>query len=94
MIAYNGKRSWLETHHEVVTRMTLADLRCDPRLEDIICTADVGMTIMYDIADELTDTFESRNFERQWDGEFFEEVEEFVEDFLNGEIRLTCLSGK
>ena len=33
---------------------------------------------MYELAEELTDEFEKLNADREWDGEFFDEIEEFI----------------
>ena len=37
-----------------------------------------GTGYMYELARELTDEFELLNKGRQWDGEFFEEIESFL----------------
>lgn len=37
---------------------------------------------MYELAEELTDKFETLNQNREWDGEFFDEIEAFlIEEF-------------
>lgn len=87
MIAYNGKRSWMETHHEVVAAITAIICYDTPGqvTEDL---EQHGSTVLYDIAEKLTDLFESRNLGRFWDGDFIEEVEQWVQDYNNGKINL------
>ena len=37
---------------------------------------------LYELAEELTDEFELLNKGRVWDGEFFDEIEEFLSEKL------------
>lgn len=74
----NGFESWKETHFEVVTHLTrsadfsgsLANKRREQQ----------GIGGLYELADELTHEFESANVGRNWDGEFFDEIEEFLKN--------------
>jgi hypothetical protein len=74
----NGFDSWQETHYEVVseiTRIALTDVRQGLVYE----TRDTqGVTGWYSLATQLTDEFEKLNAGREWDGEFFEEILDFL----------------
>jgi hypothetical protein len=37
---------------------------------------------LYELAEDLTDEFETINKNREWDGEFFEEIETFLNEKL------------
>ena len=37
----------------------------------------------YELAQELTDKFEMLNKDREWDGDFWDEIEQFLESELN-----------
>lgn len=72
------KDSYLETYYEIVSAF-----HTNPNskvLEEIESTA--GRGGMYDFAKQLTDEFEAINKDRSWDGDFFDELEEFLKDKL------------
>lgn len=79
----NGFRSWMETHHEVVTMISYVLDKwkgSDEDIEGSKCLelySQGGSTEMYDYAEQLTDEFEALNEGRKWDGEFFDEVDSF-----------------
>ncbi len=78
----NGFRSWAETHHEIVSIITLFRMEAVmPEKLQAIQDRD-GSAGFYDLCIELTDVFEDMNKGRQWDGEFWEEIEQFVEKYL------------
>lgn len=74
----NGLTSWHETHYEVVDEMTR-------RLhKDEDCTQPISKFVeqngrggLYELAEELTDEFEEKFKDYEWDGEFFDEIENF-----------------
>lgn len=74
----NGFTSWQETHFEVVSQISYISILDNPygvvaqRLEES------GTGGLYELAEELTDKFEKENEGRCWDGEFFDEIEEFL----------------
>lgn len=76
----NGFTSWHETHFEVVSNIfvfTSWDSIIQPeKLRSI--NEKEGHTGLYNLAKELTDKFEEKNKGRKWNGEFYDEVEEFV----------------
>lgn len=71
----NGFTSWMETHHEVVEFVTLnadeGELRRRRHLQ--------GTGGIYELAEEWTDEFEKLHEGRQWDGEFYDEIQKFLE---------------
>lgn len=75
----NSFASWYETHHEVVNALTLAirNERKSLLIEEYMEAE--GFVGMYQLAKELTDEFENLNKDRQWDGEFFDEIWAFME---------------
>jgi len=77
----NGFVSWYETHHEVVEAITLALTKEDSKVVMDIY-AGQGHCAMYTLAVTLTDEFELLNKGRKWDGEFFDEVDLFLQKKL------------
>lgn len=72
------RNSYLETYYEVVSAFhTNSNSRV---LEEIENTE--GRGGMYDFAKKLTDEFELLNKGRVWDGEFFDEIDKFLESKL------------
>jgi len=82
----NGFNSWSETHFEIVAAITeqlLSDRAEKFRLsmsEKYHINQDTNG--MYLLAERLTNEFEQKNAGREWDGEFFDEVEAFAKDRL------------
>lgn len=75
----NGFTNWHETHFEIVSEI----LRYrGHHVIEAICEQ-VGSAGLYDTALEWTNEFEKKNIKRDWDGEFFDEVEAFVKSKLN-----------
>lgn len=74
----NGFESWVETHHEIVKAITEyldSGHKCETiwrRYEE------QGTGGMYELGIELTDIFENKYKGREWDGEFFETIAEFM----------------
>ena len=78
----NGFASWQETHYEVVQAMTKEWMKDQPRglvkeRHDM-----QGHGGLYELAEELTDEFENLNKGREWHGEFFDEIEVFLDSKL------------
>jgi hypothetical protein len=82
----NGFPSWYETFYEVVDTITYImennDFihplykECNKRYNS------QGRCGLYELAKGLTDKFELKNKDRSWDGEFFEEIDKFLEKEL------------
>lgn len=83
----NGFESWHETHFEVVSEITQRLIKPDGDAWRTCMTekhaVDETTSGMYELAYDLTNKFERINKGRKWDGEFFEEVEEFCRKELD-----------
>lgn len=78
----NGFESWAETHHEVVAEITRQQSLCregvvETRLEQ------QGIGGLYELGIELTDKFEAIHEGRNWDWEWLETIERFLEEELS-----------
>ena len=73
------QRNWRETFYEVVAAIEQSKNRgsCTPKLITEIQDQQ-GHCGFYDLAIKLTDEFEKLNEGRQWDGEFFDEIDNFM----------------
>lgn len=79
---YVKTRSWLETYTELSRNFFSIDpdlLR--PSIKDELASGG-GMAGVPDLLIRLTDEFETLNEGREWDGEFYEEIDEFATDKL------------
>ncbi len=79
----NGFDSWQETHFEIcqeIANQFLTDSRPEGRVMQAHETGGHGS--LYELAKEMTDKFENLHKDRLWDGEFFEEIELFIESEL------------
>lgn len=74
----NGFDSWHETHFEVVAAITREHQKDQPAGVVKERHEAQGHGGLYELAKELTDEFELLNDGRLWDGEFFDEIEEFL----------------
>ena len=72
----NGFSSWQETHYEVVSAITFYL----HNLPEIVIDGGTGR--LYELAEKWTDKFEELNKNREWDGEFFEEIDDFMSEKL------------
>jgi len=71
----------METHYEVVAFIeNHLNLPESMQVGSLIRNVqeDRGHGGLYEIAEDLTDEFEQKNKDRDWDGEFFESIEEFL----------------
>lgn len=74
----DGFDNWYETHHEVVTYISLVlQSRTGEDCEIMKVEYTQGTGGIYELAKEWTDEFEKLNKGREWDGEFFDEIEKF-----------------
>lgn len=80
----NGFTSWNETHYEVVSMIVIESIKDTPsgKVGEIICDAGTGG--LWELAVELTDEFEKTNEDVEWDGNYNEELEKFVNKELYG----------
>jgi len=74
----NGFPSWQQTHFEAVQAITEEWLKDEPAGRVGEMHAANGHSGLYDLAEELTDKFEALHAGREWDGDFYDEVEAFL----------------
>lgn len=80
--------SWIETHHLIVEAITIS-LFLEEQTPFLALAQSQGSTAIWQLAESLTDEFESLHKDRQWDGEFIEEVERFIAGKLNAQATVT-----
>lgn len=73
----NGVSEWIETHHEIVAaierQVNIPSSKCSLIVEM------QGTGGLYELAESLTDKFETLHAGKEWDGEFFEAIELFLQ---------------
>ena len=77
----NGFESWAETHHEVVQYITMSEAVADALFTPNVVSKiseEMGTGGLYELAMQWTDEFEKKNEGRDWDGDFFDELESFL----------------
>lgn len=77
--------SWQETHFEVCAEIgrRLSTGCVSPVIDGLVSSQ--GRGALYSLAVNLTDEFEQRNAGREWNGEFYDEIDKFLE-FELGEV--------
>lgn len=78
----NGITSYLETFYEIVAEITLYVDFEGLSNRDILIQGIEGRGGLYELAEKLTDKFENLYKDKEWDGEFFDTID----DFLNKEL--------
>ena len=73
---------YLETHYEMVAAITLKMEEEDPDPNNFIIKRheEQGIGGLYELAEELADKFQARHKDRKWDGDFFDEIEKFINE--------------
>ena len=74
----NGETSWNETYFEVVRFITEQLMKDEPCRVVAEVQDSQGTGGMYELAETLTNEFEQTNKDREWDGDFFDEIEYFL----------------
>lgn len=80
----NGFESWHETHYEVVQAITMEHAKDEPQGLVKERHDAQGHGGLYELAVELTNEFEKLNEGREWDGEYLQEIDEFMKAKLFG----------
>jgi hypothetical protein len=78
----NGFDSWQETHFEVVQAITIIALQDTPTGVVAEVQESQGHGGLYHLAEELTDAFEKEFAGHEWDGEFFDTIEDWLAERL------------
>lgn len=91
----NGFESWQETHFEIVDFLitTIIQHQNDPEnyfdlsfgdensYKQIMYIAETqGRGGLYELAKELTFEFENKNINREWDGDYFDSLDDFLKE--------------
>jgi hypothetical protein len=79
---HNGHSSWQETHFEIVSAIAIEAEKSEPqgKVKEVIEARGTGG--LYELAEDLTNRFEEANKGRDWDGEFFDVIGDFIGDSL------------
>ena len=74
---------WKETHFEVVFYIT--NLLHNPILPEVLSTVlnTQGRCGLWELASDLTDEFNEKYKDFVWDGEFFDKLEEFLDEYFD-----------
>ncbi len=75
----NGFDSWSDTHFEIVQAIAIEINNEQPKGKTEEVHDEGGHGALYDLAKELTYKFEKKHCGRAWDGDFFDEIEVFIE---------------
>ena len=75
----NGFESWHETHFEVVAMITQMRESNNMPSTLIEINETQGTGGFYELAYDLTNEFEKMHSGRAWDGDFFDEIEAFLQ---------------
>ena len=79
----NGFQSWQETHYEVVSNITLWLEKADPQAPVQKYYNSVGIGGMYELVENITNSFEDTYKGDEWmELDFFETVEKFTWNFI------------
>ena len=89
----NGLTSWIETHHEIVSEISIMLAAVENNLPTRVMETR-GTGGVYELGEELTDKFERINEDREWDGEFFDEITAFCKAEINPHNRHYKLNQK
>lgn len=74
---------YLETHFEVVRRLTMEEHIVGKSNLVFNTLEEKGIGGLYELAEDLTNEFQLKNQDRVWDGEFFEEIDKFLDEKLS-----------
>lgn len=74
------RASWAETHYEIITGIEyLRDLPESQQPNLIKDTeTQLGRGGFWELAFDWTEEFEAKHKDRPWDGEFFDEIDDFI----------------
>jgi hypothetical protein len=73
---------WHETHFEIVSAIVLEAAKDEPEgiVNEVQETQGIGG--LYELATDLTNQFEEMHFNREWEGDFFDTIEAFIQEKL------------
>jgi hypothetical protein len=74
----NGFDAWQETHYEIVQAITIEHIKDEPTGTVRKRHDEQGHGGLYELANELTNLFEKENEGKEWDGDYFDTIDEFI----------------
>jgi hypothetical protein len=74
----NGFTSWYETHFEIVATLTAIAYSKNHPKRILDAMLNEGRCGLYTLACDLTTQFEAENQDREWDGEWWEVLDDFL----------------
>lgn len=77
----NGFTNWVETHHEIVDYLTRTVETPGSMSHDAREAQGTGG--LWELGEDLTNEFETKYADRDWDGEFYDTIEEFLNEKEN-----------
>lgn len=80
----NGFESWQETHFEMVALIILESSKDEPNPVINNIEEKFGRGGLYDLAFQYTNEFEEKNIGREWDGDFFDAIDDFIQEKFGG----------
>lgn len=80
----NGFESWQETHFEMVAAIILESSKDEPNPVINNIEEKFGRGGLYDLAFQYTNEFEEKNIGREWDGDFFDAIDDFIQEKFGG----------
>lgn len=79
----NGFDNWQETHFEIVTEINLQIIENRPCKLIYETLEKAGHGGLYELAKGLTDKFEEKHKAVEWDGDWFETIQDFLSEELS-----------
>jgi len=77
----NGFDSWIETYNEISNIIRNLIEKENPVISQMY--EKTGYGLIYELSKDLTDEFELLNKDREWDGDWYDEIEAFIESKYN-----------
>lgn len=81
----NGFDSWIETYNEISNIIRILIEQENNIINDMY--AKTGYGLIYELSKELTDEFELENKGREWDGDYYDAIELFIENKYNVSLK-------
>lgn len=78
----SGFDDWIETYYEIVRTITWVEQTKDNSSIVAVTRNHKGVGGLYELAKELTDKFEKLYVGRDWNGEYYDKIEEFLKKEL------------
>ena len=78
----NGFSSWQETHFEIVSAISYRIHQMQPSSVVWLRNEEQGQGGLYELAEELTDEFENIYQGVEWDGNYMDTIEQFINVML------------